>query len=111
MAMAKFLRALLKIADSFGVAVILTNMVIANPDGNSMYFLFSVHLNYFYLVYGDNKVPTGGNVLAHASTTRIKLRKGRGDIRVAKIHDSPCLPPNEAQFAIKPEGISDPDEE
>ena len=48
MAMAKFLRALLKIADSFGVAVILTNMVIANPDGNSMFkIIFSIFLNIF----------------------------------------------------------------
>lgn len=30
-------------------------------------------------------------VLAHASATRIMLRKGRGEERVAKIHDSVCL--------------------
>ena len=46
--MAKFLRALLKIADSFGVAVILTNMVIANPDGNSMFkIIFYIFSNIF----------------------------------------------------------------
>lgn len=28
-------------------------------------------------------------MLAHASATRIYLRKGRGEERVAKIHDSP----------------------
>ena len=49
MAMAKFLRALLKIADSFGVAVILTNMVIANPDGNSMYWTLYFIYSFFYL--------------------------------------------------------------
>ena len=57
----KFLRRLLILADSYGVAVVLTNQVSANPDGNA---------------YGDNKIAIGGNIMAHASTTRIKLRKG-----------------------------------
>ena len=59
--LAKFLRRLLILADSYGVAVVLTNQVSANPDGNA---------------YGDNKIAIGGNIMAHASTTRIKLRKG-----------------------------------
>ena len=37
----------------------------------------------------DGRKPAGGHILAHASTTRILLRKGRGDERVAKIVDSP----------------------
>ena len=39
----------------------------------------------------DGRKPVGGHVLAHASTTRVLLRKGRGDERVAKIQDSPGL--------------------
>lgn len=35
----------------------------------------------------DPKKPIGGNILAHASTTRISLRKGRGETRIAKIYD------------------------
>ncbi|VDK37759.1 unnamed protein product [Anisakis simplex] len=35
------------------------------------------------------------------------LRKGRGDTRVCKIYDSPCLPENEAVFAITTHGIDD----
>ena len=35
----------------------------------------------------DPKKPIGGNILAHASTTRISLRKGRGEVRIAKIYD------------------------
>lgn len=35
----------------------------------------------------DPKKPIGGHVLAHASTTRISLRKGRGELRIAKIYD------------------------
>ena len=39
----------------------------------------------------DGRKPVGGHVLAHASTTRVLLRKGRGDERVAKIQDSPGM--------------------
>ena len=35
----------------------------------------------------DPKKPIGGHILAHASTTRISLRKGRGEMRIAKIYD------------------------
>ena len=51
--------------------------------------------------------PIGGNIMAHASTTRLSLRKGRGNTRVCKIYDSPCLPENEAMFAINEDGIGD----
>ena len=60
--LAKFLRRLLILADTYGIAVVLTNQVSANPDGSA---------------YGDNKIAIGGNIMAHASTTRIKLRKGK----------------------------------
>ena len=70
-------------------------------------------------------------MLAHASTTRVLLRKGRGDERVAKIQDSPgrssipsplcyCAnseaqgawvdcPEREATYVITNGGINDPD--
>jgi RecA/RadA recombinase len=51
--------------------------------------------------------PIGGNVIAHASTTRLFLRKGKGEQRICKIWDSPCLPEGEAVFAIDPTGIID----
>ena len=54
--------------------------------------------------------PIGGHVLAHASTTRIALRKGRGENRVAKIYDSPSLAEAECQFAISKDGIVDADD-
>ena len=38
----------------------------------------------------DPKKPVGGHILAHASTTRLSLRKGRGEVRIAKIYDR-CL--------------------
>lgn len=55
----------------------------------------------------DPKKPIGGNILAHASTTRISLRKGRGENRIAKIYDSPDLPESEATFAITNGGVAD----
>lgn len=38
---------------------------------------------------------------------RLYLRKGRGEQRICKIYDSPCLPESEAVFAILPDGIGD----
>ena len=55
----------------------------------------------------DPKKPIGGHILAHASTTRLYLRKGRGDTRVAKIYDSPSLAEGEASYSIAAEGIID----
>lgn len=94
MHLARFLRMLLKLADEFGVAVLITNQVVAQVDGMAMF-------------NPDPKKPIGGNIIAHASTTRLYLRKGRGENRMCKIYDSPCLPEAEAMFAIKPCGITD----
>jgi DNA repair protein RAD51 len=55
----------------------------------------------------DPKKPIGGNIIAHASTTRLYLRKGRGENRICKIYDSPCLPESEAMFSIGGDGIGD----
>ena len=94
MHLAQFLRTLLRLADEFGVAVVVTNQVVAQMDGSAMF-------------QADPKKPIGGNIMAHASTTRISLRKGRGEQRVAKIYDSPCLPEGEATFAINADGVGD----
>jgi len=93
-ALGQFLRMLLRLADEFGVAVVVTNQVVAQVDGGAMF-------------QADPKKPIGGNIMAHASTTRLSLRKGRGETRICKIYDSPCLPEEEAVFAINPDGIGD----
>ncbi|KAL7780278.1 hypothetical protein CFE70_010300 [Pyrenophora teres f. teres 0-1] len=54
----------------------------------------------------DGRKPVGGHILAHASATRILLRKGRGEERVAKIQDSP---EKEATYIITNGGINDPE--
>jgi len=92
--LAKFLRALMKLADEFGVAVVITNQVVAQVDGASMF-------------QSDPKKPIGGNIMAHMTTTRLSLRKGRENQRVCKVYDSPCLPEAEATFTINEDGIGD----
>ncbi len=94
MHLARFLRTLLRLADEFGVAVAISNQVVAQVDGAAMFA-------------ADPKKPIGGNIMAHSSTTRLFLRKGRGETRICKIYDSPCLPEAEAMFAINPDGIGD----
>jgi RecA/RadA recombinase len=94
MHLASFLRALQRLADQYGVAVVITNQVVATVDGAAMFS-------------ADPKKPIGGNIMAHASTTRLYLRKGRGEQRVCKVYESPNLPESEAIFQISNEGITD----
>lgn len=51
--------------------------------------------------------PVGGHVLSHASATRIALRKGRADERIAKVVDSPDMPEGEASYRLGPGGWED----
>jgi len=89
----RFLRQLQRLADEYGVAVVVTNQVVqANLDGGSMFA-------------GPTVKPIGGNIMAHATTTRIHLRKGRGETRMAKIVASPSLPEADASFSISNDGI------
>lgn len=96
MHMGKFLRTLQRIADEFGVAVVITNQVVSDVGGASMFG-----------GGGDAKKPIGGNIMGHASTTRLSFRKGKGDSRIVKVYDSPSLPESECTFSISPEGIID----
>lgn len=95
MHLGKFLRNLQRLADEFGIAVVITNQVVAQVDGGAVF------------AGADAKKPIGGHIMAHASTTRLSLRKGRGESRVCKVYDSPSLPEAEAVYAITPGGISD----
>ena len=90
----QFLRQLTRLAEEFGIAILLTNQVVANPDGMSF--------------AKDANKPIGGNIIAHASTTRLKFKKGRGENRVCQIYDSPTLPEAEAAFSIGAAGVDDP---
>eukprot|EP00004_Rigifila_ramosa_P015476 TRINITY_DN3591_c0_g1_i1.p1 TRINITY_DN3591_c0_g1~~TRINITY_DN3591_c0_g1_i1.p1 ORF type:complete len:375 (+),score=122.41 TRINITY_DN3591_c0_g1_i1:60-1127(+) len=97
--LAHFLRMLHRIADEFGVAVVITNQVVAQVDGGAAMF------------NADPKKPIGGHIIAHASTTRLSLKKGRGETRICKVYDSPSLPEAEAMFGIYNHGIADAQEQ
>ena len=58
MSLGKFLRGLQKLADEFGVAVVITNQVVAQVDGGAMFA-------------ANAAKPIGGHIIAHASTTRL----------------------------------------
>jgi meiotic recombination protein DMC1 len=90
----KHLSMLTKLADEFNVAVFITNQVISDPGGGSVFVQ-------------DPKKPAGGHVLAHASTTRLYLRKGRAEQRIAKVYDSPLVAENECVFQLSGQGIID----
>ena len=87
----KLLHQLQRLADSMNLAVFVTNQVLSNPA----------------VLFGDPTRPVGGHVLAHQSTYRIYLRKSSGEKRIAKMMDSPNLPPGECVFKITPDGIRD----
>jgi meiotic recombination protein DMC1 len=102
-------------AEEFNIAVVIINQVQSDPGASALF------------AGADGRKPIGGHVLAHASTTRILLRKGRGEERVAKVIDSPGMwqssPYNvaailttttdcaekEATYIITTGGINDPD--
>ena len=83
---------LLRLCDIYpDLAIVLTNQVQSKPD----------------TFYGNPLRATGGNIVAHGSTIRIYLRKGKGEQRIAKVIDAPHLPEGEAVFSILESGISD----
>ena len=88
----KTMSRLLKISEQFNVAVFICNQVMSDP-GNTM--------------GGDPKKPIGGNVIAHASTTRLYLKKGKGETRICKVFDSPLIPESECLYQITNGGIDD----
>ncbi|HKX80893.1 MAG TPA: DNA repair and recombination protein RadA, partial [Nitrososphaera sp.] len=85
---------LVRIAEIYNVAVIVTNQVQSTPD----------------TFFGDPTKPAGGNVIGHASTYRIYLRKAGND-RIAKIIDSPYHPYDDIRFTVNEKGIDDTDQE
>ncbi|CAM9322725.1 unnamed protein product, partial [Phaeothamnion confervicola] len=86
------LLALTRLSEEFNMAVVYSNQTMADPGAMAMFAV---------------PKPVGGHVLAHASTTRISLKKGKGEERIAKIFDSPMMPEAEATYAITSGGIRD----
>jgi DNA repair protein RadA len=86
----KFMHILVRMAETYEVAVVVTNQIQASPD------------TYF----GDTVRATGGNVVAHTSTYRIYLKRS-GKNRIARMVDSPYHAEREILFTLSERGISD----
>jgi DNA repair protein RAD51 len=86
----RFLGTLRRLANSFGIAVVITNQVRFDPN----------------VVNPDQ--PLGGNVMAHGSTTRLHFQRVGGEIRTCEICSSPSIAQTRAHFSVLFSGISDP---
>ncbi len=87
----KHMHVLLKLADMNNICVYVTNQVQSDPAQ----------------FFGDPTKAVGGNIVAHASTFRIYLRKGKKGSRVAKLIDSPNMPDGECNFYLETTGLKD----
>lgn len=87
----RYLHDLMKLAETYNLAVYVTNQVMANPAQ----------------MFGDPTTAIGGNIVGHASTYRLYLRRGKQGSRVAKLIDSPSLPDNECVYFVTNAGIVD----
>jgi len=87
----RHLHDLMRFGDLFNAAIVVTNQVQAKPD----------------TFFGDPTRPVGGHIVAHTATFRIYLRKSKGELRVARLIDSPHLPESEAVFKVSEGGIMD----
>jgi DNA repair protein RadA len=85
------LHKLIRLAEIYNVAVVYTNQVRAQPDN---------------LFGGNIMIAAGGNIMAHASTYRIFLRKA-GHNRIATMLDSPYHAYSQVKFTIGEQGIED----
>jgi len=87
----KHMHTLSKLADMYNLAVYVTNQVMAKPD----------------MFFGDPTEAIGGHIVAHNSTYRVYLRRGKKGTRVAKLVDAPDLADDECIFRITEKGIED----
>lgn len=87
----RHMHALQRIADTYNVAIYVTNQVMSRPD----------------MMFGDPTTHIGGNIVGHASTYRLYLRKSKGNKRIARLIDSPNMPEGEAVFTLTEKGIED----
>jgi DNA repair protein RadA len=84
------LHKIIRLAEIYNIAIVITNQVQSSPD----------------TFFGDPTKAAGGNVLGHASTYRIYLRKS-GENRIAKMIDSPYHPYSDARFTVNERGTDD----
>jgi DNA repair protein RadA len=92
------LHKLVRLTEIYNIAIVITNQVQSMPDNS----------------FGNSSLDpirlAGGNIMAHASTYRIFLRKA-GRNRIAIMLDSPSHAYSQVKFAISEIGIQDVEED
>ncbi len=92
------LHKLVRLTEIYNIAIVITNQVQSMPD------------NSFGSSSFDPIRLAGGNIMAHASTYRIFLRKA-GRNRIAIMLDSPSHAYSQVKFAISEIGVQDVEED
>src|SRR2546427_1465111 len=87
------LHKLVRLAEIFNIAIVITNQVQSSPD----------------TFFGDPTKAAGGNILAHSSTYRVYLRKS-GENRVARMIESPYHSYSDTRFTLNEKGTDDVEE-
>ena len=77
----QYMKKLIKLAEAYNIAVVITNQVISSPDQ------FSAPV-----------IAVGGNIVGHNATYRIWLRRSGTQNIIAKMDDSPMHPRSEIVF-------------
>ncbi len=87
----RYLHQLQKLGEQHNIAIYVTNQVMADPAQ----------------MFGDPTKAIGGNIVGHACTFRMYIRRGKKDSRVVKLIDSPNLPDGETVIMIDTDGLKD----
>ncbi len=90
----KHMHKLMRLSRAFNTVAVITNQVMSQPDA----------------FFTKGVMPVGGHIVGHMSHTRIFLRKGRDNIRIAKLTVSPSLPEGEVPIRITEQGIESDEE-
>jgi len=85
----KHLHKLNRLSRAFNACAVVTNQVLAQPD----------------VFFAKIVSPVGGHILGHTSHTRLFLRKGKDNVRIARLTVSTFLPEGEAPLRITEKGL------
>jgi len=91
----KHLHKLIRLSRAFNACAVITNQVIAQPD----------------VFFAKTVLPAGGHILGHTSHTRLFLRKGKDNVRIARLTVSTFLPEGETPIRITERGIESEEDE
>lgn len=85
----RHLHKLVRLSRAFNTAAVVTNQVLSQPNSFS----------------ARDVSPIGGHIMGHTSRDRLYLRRGRNNLRIARLTASPRLPEGEAPLRITGRGI------